>query len=84
LKLVSEFGLIENMPAEIRAAVGPAVEQIRQIFLVPEVTDAYEIQFGRPDFDGIVRFLCDEREFSRERVTAALERTFLQQRTLEL
>jgi hypothetical protein len=29
-----------------------------------------------PDVDGIIRFLCDEREFSRERVDAAIERTF--------
>jgi hypothetical protein len=26
--------------------------------------------------DGVIRFLCDERIFSRERVTAALERAF--------
>lgn len=44
LKLVRDFGSMENMPAEMR--------------------------------EGIIRFLCDEREFSRERVTAALERAF--------
>ena len=31
---------------------------------------------AEPDLDGIVGFLCDEREFSRERVTAAIDRTF--------
>ena len=31
---------------------------------------------AEPDLDGIVRFLCDEREFSRERVSAAIDRTF--------
>ena len=76
LKLVAEFGSIEGMPPEIRAALDPVLQEIREIFLKPNVTADYEIQFTPPDIDGIFRFLCDEREFSRERVAAALERTF--------
>jgi flap endonuclease-1 len=76
LKLIAEFGSIDSMPSEIRESLGPMVQDIREIFLKPDVTDNYEIRFAEPDLDGIVRFLCDEREFSRERVTAALERTF--------
>jgi flap endonuclease-1 len=76
LKLVSDCGCIENMPAEIRQAAGPDVAAIREIFMKPDVTDDYSIDFTKPDFDGIVKFLCDEREFSRERVSAALERAF--------
>jgi flap endonuclease-1 len=76
LKLVSEFGSIDRMPAEIQEAAGPRVAQIREIFLKPEVTDDYEVQFGRPDLDGIIRFQCEDRDFSRDRVRAALERTF--------
>ncbi len=76
LKLVSEFGSIDLMPLEIREPLGPGVQEIREVFLRPDVTDEYEVQFREPDLDGIVRFLCDEREFSRERVMAALERTF--------
>ena len=76
LKLVRDFGSIDNMPVEIRDAIGPGIEILREIFLKPDVTDDYDIQFTPPDLDGIVRFLCDEREFSRERVVAALERTY--------
>jgi flap endonuclease-1 len=75
LKLVSEFGSIDKMPLEVREALGP-VQEVQEIFFKPAVTDDYEIQFKPPDLDGILRFLCDEREFSRERVAAALERTF--------
>src|SRR5262245_37480041 len=70
LKLVSEYGSIRNMPQEIRDGLGPAVPDIQAIFLNPDVTDDYSIDFKQPDLDGIVRFLCEEREFSRERVTA--------------
>jgi flap endonuclease-1 len=76
LKLVREFGSIDGMPAEIRNAVGPEVQNIRDIFLQPEVTDDYDVEFAKPDLDGLVRFLCDEREFSRERVMAALKRAY--------
>ncbi len=76
LKLVSDFGSIDGMPAEIQESVGAGVQEIREIFLKPEVTDDYDIRFAAPDLDGIIRFLCDEREFTRERVTAALERTY--------
>jgi flap endonuclease-1 len=76
LKLVSEFGTIDNMPAEIRDVVGPGVGDIRSIFMHPEVTDAYSLRTDSPDRNGVVRFLCDEHEFSRERVIAALDRAF--------
>ena len=76
LKLVAEFGSIDSMPTDIRESLGPRVQDTREIFLNPAVTDDYEIRFAEPDLDGIVHFLCVEREFSRERVIAALERTF--------
>src|SRR5438093_2548293 len=76
LKLVCDFGCIENMPPEIREKLGSDVAEIREIFLKPNVTDDYSIEFTPPDLDDVVRFLCDERIFSRERVMAALERTY--------
>jgi flap endonuclease-1 len=75
LKLVQQYERIEAMPAEIQEAVGD-VEPLRRIYLQPRVTDDYQIAFGEPDVDGVVRFLCEEREFSRDRVTSALSRAF--------
>ena len=74
LKLVQEHGRLEAMPEYIRQ-VGD-VSGIRRIYLEPDVTDDYEFAFGKPDLAGIVTFLCDEREFGKDRVAAALERTF--------
>jgi flap endonuclease-1 len=78
LKLVQRHGRIEDMPDEIRAALGEsaAVDEVRHIFLHPAVTDDFDQETRPPDPDGIVHFLCDQREFSRPRVTAALERAF--------
>ena len=75
LRLVQAHGRIEDMPAEVRDAVGDPSE-VRDIYLHPAVTDDYPMQFREPDADGVLRFLCDERIFSRERVTAALDRAF--------
>ncbi|HSC27699.1 MAG TPA: flap endonuclease-1 [Vicinamibacterales bacterium] len=79
LKLVAQYGRIEAMPAEIRKAIGDP-EPLRRIYLAPDVTDDYHITFKEPDRDGLIAFLCDERQFSRDRVDAALERAFPRQR----
>ena len=85
LKLVQEHGRIERMPAAIRDALGDPdlVDAARQIYLHPAVIDRFDVQPFEPDFDGIVRFLCDEREFARDRVMAAIDRTF-RERSLDL
>lgn len=81
LKLVQEYGLIENMPAATRSAVDALLTanelaEVRRIYLQPAVTDDYAVEFGAPDRAGIERFLSDERAFSRDRVTAAVDRAF--------
>ena len=78
LTLVQRYGRIEDMPEEIRDRLGDleAINHVRHIFLHPDVTDVFEKEQREPDLAGIVRFLCDEHEFGRDRVNAALERTF--------
>lgn len=83
LALVQRHGRIEDMPAEIRDALDApeVIDAVRDVFLHPDVTDDIDVRPREPDLDGIVRFLCDEREFGRDRVQAASERTF-RERTL--
>jgi flap endonuclease-1 len=75
LTLVQKHGRIEDMPAEIRDAVGD-VTALRDLYLHPPVTDEVALDVAEPDRDGVVRFLCDERQFSRGRVLDALDRAF--------
>jgi flap endonuclease-1 len=83
LTLVQRHGPIEAMPADIREALGdPAmIDAVRNIFLHPDVTDDFDVEQCEPDLDGIVHFLCDDREFGRDRVQGAIERAF-RERTL--
>jgi flap endonuclease-1 len=43
------------------------------LFLHPQVTDSYEVSWGHPDTEGIKKMLCDEYDFSVDRVNKALE-----------
>lgn len=50
------------------------VEAIRDFFLNPKVTEDYTIEFREPKKDKIIEMLCEEHDFSRERVEKALEK----------
>jgi flap endonuclease-1 len=76
LKLVRDHGSIEHMPSSIRETLAPIASQVRQLFLEPEVTDDYRLDADTRNPDAVIRYLCGERSFSYERVTAALQRTF--------
>jgi len=75
LKLIRQFGSLERALAAIGRAefpVDPA--EIRELFLRPKVTDDYRLRWREPDEEGLIEFLCEEHDFSRERVAKAVER----------
>ena len=75
LKLIKEHGNIENTMPHLRNAEFPAEPQrIREIFLHPKVTDSYRIEWKEPDVEGVVDFICRQRDFSEDRVRKALEK----------
>jgi flap endonuclease-1 len=76
LALVTRDGAIEGMGSEVLDAFGPDLDRLRQIYLEPEVHEDYRVESGRCDVEEVVRFLCDEHAFGRDRVMAALERAF--------
>ncbi|CEG12000.1 Flap endonuclease 1 [groundwater metagenome] len=49
------------------------IDEIRKIFTNPNVTDGYNIEFKEYDEDEIFKILCDEHDFSRERVNNGLD-----------
>ena len=74
LKLIRTHGRLENLPSEYKGKLPPAAEQVREIFLKPEVTEAYELRFKGLNKDGLLDFLCVERGFSLDRVDLAVKR----------
>jgi len=75
LELIRRYGSIERI-IEARRIVwkfNVPVEEIKNIFLNPPVTDDYEIKFSEPNFDAIIGLLTEEYDFSRSRVEKELE-----------
>ncbi len=48
------------------------VDEIRQIFLNPETTEDYRLEWRNPDVEGVLDFLCGGFDFSEDRVRGAL------------
>ncbi len=75
LKLIKEYGSLENALPHIKNAEFPVEPQkIKEIFLHPKVTDNYKIEWREPDVEGVLDFICRERDFSEDRVRKALEK----------
>ncbi|MEM3550198.1 MAG: flap endonuclease-1 [Candidatus Bathyarchaeia archaeon] len=75
LELIKVHGNLENVLPLLKNADFPANPvKIREIFLNPKVTDNYEIEWREPDVEGVVAFICGERDFSEDRVRKALEK----------
>jgi flap endonuclease-1 len=73
LKLIKEHGNLENVLPHIKNIEFPVdPKRIRDIFLNPKVTDNYKIEWREPDVEGVIRFICGERDFSEDRVRKAL------------
>ena len=74
LKLVQDYGSIEQMPKEIRSKLTEDLNDVRQVFLKPRVVEKYVLKRSSPDRDGLVKFLSEERGFNKERVERLTER----------
>jgi flap endonuclease-1 len=75
LKLIKEHGTLENALPHVKNAEFPTEpRQIREIFLKPVVSDNYRLEWLEPDVEGVVNFICRERDFSEDRVRKTLEK----------
>ena len=74
LKLIKAHGDLEGLPDQYKERLPKNTEELREIFLHPEVTDEYEIRFRGLNEAGLRDFLCGERGFSTERVELAISR----------
>lgn len=75
LSLLQKHGEIENLPSDIKSKIeAQDYVAVRRFFLEPDVTSDYSLKYGEVDEGELYRFLCDERDFSRDRVETVIER----------
>ncbi len=72
LKLIKTHGSAEKALKALGKSLEVDPAEIRNIFLNPEVTKDYRIEWREIDREGVKRMLCDEHDFSEERVDKAL------------
>jgi len=77
LNLIRKMGNIENAIATFGGGNSPTFEEIkeiRKIFLKPNVTDDYTLEWSMPDNERILNILCDQHQFTPERIESTLEK----------
>jgi len=72
LKLIKEHHNIERLLSESEIVEIENYELVRAIFLQPEVNESYELTWGTLDEANVLEFLCEEHDFSEERVSKVL------------
>ena len=87
LKLVKKYGSLERIIEENGYEI-PHYKEIKDIFLNPPVVDSYKLEWRGFDEEKLLEFLCDEHDFSRDRVMSAIDKMrefkkFREQRSLD-
>lgn len=74
LKLVRESKTFEAIEKETGFTPGFDYREIEEIFLKPSFSKDYSLKFGLPKKDKVLEMLCEEHDFSRDRVESALNK----------
>ncbi|MCH6586355.1 MAG: flap structure-specific endonuclease, partial [Thaumarchaeota archaeon] len=74
LKMIKQHSRLEDIPQIQEQLQEIEFQQIRKIFLEPEVTDVDEIVFDKVDYEAITNYLVKERSFSEDRIHSTLNR----------
>ena len=75
LKLIKKHGSLEEVIPNLEVGeFSGEFKKIRDIFLNPNVTDDYKLEWNAPNLKDVVDFLCRERDFSEDRVRNAVNK----------
>ena len=74
IKMIKQHKRLEDIPQIQEQLEQIPFDQIRKIFLEPEVAKIDKIEFVETDYEGIVKYLSEERDFSKDRVETSMNR----------
>ena len=74
IKLIKAHGRLENVEKVKHLLADVPYQEIRDIFLKPEVPKVDKVEFGPVDREKVLDFLCVEKSFSTDRVAGTLDR----------
>ncbi len=73
LRYIKSYGDVFKAMKALKVEIDNA-EEIREFFLNPPVIEDYQLNFREPEVEAVVEYLCEEHDFSRDRVEKAVEK----------
>lgn len=74
LKLMHKYGTLEKALEKLDKTIEVDPDEIREIFLNPDVVTDYNIKFKTPKKEKLLDFLCGDHDFSEERTLASIDK----------
>ena len=74
LKLIREHSSLERISERSAVPVPSEFEEVRRIFLEPEVDDDYRLDWKPVDAEGVRKLMCDQHGFSVDRIDSTVSR----------
>jgi len=74
LALIKRLGSLEAVRQEGKVAVPEESQDVRRIFLEPEVSEDYSLRWTRADPEEVRKIMCDRHSFSVDRIDSVLSR----------
>lgn len=71
---IAKKSSIENYLNDKKIDLGLGLNKLQNIFLNPEINKDYEIKWNSVDKDQVVEFMCNQHDFSKDRVISALKK----------
>ncbi|MCD7781769.1 MAG: flap endonuclease-1 [Methanosphaera sp.] len=74
IKLIHKHGTLENVLESLDETMEVDPDDIREIFLNPDVVTDYNLKFKPPKKSKLIDYLCVEHDFDQERVEVAINK----------
>ena len=74
LALIKKHGRLEEIPKDGKVAVPEEYEEVRILFMHPDVSDDYRLAWGKVDAEAVRKVMCDKHSFSVDRIDSILSR----------
>ena len=74
VRTIRQNGRLENIEKIRDQLQAIPYQEIRDIFLNPELPSVETIEFGRVDREKVLDYLCVQKSFSTDRVAGSLDR----------
>lgn len=74
LKLIKKYENLETVLEKIDKTIEVDYNEIREIFLNPDVVTDYELKFRSPKREQLIDYLCGDHDFTEERTFMAIDK----------